>query len=69
MTEKAMCKKRTLPVALLARNGFLYGPDGQQRVSHNALAALTLMVAMSSDPKEKDLMTALLVRMVFWETP
>lgn len=54
-------------VTFLARNGLLYGPDGRQRVSNNALAALTLMVAMS-DPKEKDLMTALLVRMVSGET-
>lgn len=50
-------------VTFLARNGLLEGADGQPRITNNALAATTLMVAMS-DPQEKDLMTALLIRMI-----
>lgn len=50
-------------VTFLARNGILTDADGQPRISNNALAAITLMVAMS-DPKEKDLMVALVVRML-----
>ena len=50
-------------VTFLARNGILETADGNLRISNNALAAITLMVAMS-DPKEKDLMIALLVRML-----
>ncbi len=50
-------------VTFLARNGQLAGIGSVPRITNNALAAITLMVAMS-DPKEKDLMIALLVRMV-----
>lgn len=50
-------------VTFLARNGILHDGAGSQRITNNALAAITLMVAMS-DPKEKDLMVALLVRMI-----
>ena len=50
-------------VTFLARNGILADADGSPRISNNALAAITLMVAMS-DPKEKDLMIALLMRML-----
>lgn len=50
-------------VTFLARNGILNDADGQLRITNNALAAITLMVAMS-DPKEKDLMIALLMRMI-----
>lgn len=39
------------------------GERGEARISNNALAAITLMVAMS-DPKEKDLMIALITRML-----
>lgn len=46
-----------------ARNGILDNVDGTLRVSNNALAATTLLVAMS-DPKEKDIMISLLVKMV-----
>jgi len=53
-------------VTFLARNGILSKMSGEPRVSNNALAALTLMVAMS-DPKEKELMVALLVRMISGE--
>lgn len=50
-------------VTFLARNGALRDATGRTRITNNALAAITLMVAMS-DPKEKDLMIALLVRML-----
>lgn len=50
-------------VTFLARNGVLDDQAGQPRISNNALAAITLMVAMS-DPQEKELMVALLVRML-----
>lgn len=50
-------------VTFLSRNGILMDADGQPRISNNALAAITLLVAMS-DPKEKDLMVALVVRML-----
>lgn len=50
-------------VTFLSRNGILMDDDGQPRISNNALAAITLLVAMS-DPKEKELMVALVVRML-----
>ncbi|HWL60375.1 MAG TPA: virulence protein RhuM/Fic/DOC family protein [Microbacteriaceae bacterium] len=50
-------------VHFLARNNALLGTDGVPRISNNALAAITLMVAMS-DPKEKDLMVALVTTML-----
>lgn len=55
-------------VTFLARNGMLYDAQGQPRIANNTLAAITLMVAMS-DPKEKDLMIALLVRMLTDDAP
>lgn len=50
-------------VTFLAHNGQLTNSVGAPRITNNALAAITLMVAMS-DPKEKDLMIALLIRMI-----
>ncbi len=50
-------------VHFLTRNGSLDDVRGVPRISNNALAAITLMVAMS-DPKEKELMIALLVSML-----
>ena len=50
-------------VTFLDRNGILYDNDGKPKISNNALAAITLMVAMS-DPSEKDLMVALISRML-----
>ncbi|WP_348788445.1 RhuM family protein [Leifsonia sp. NPDC080035] len=50
-------------VTFLARNGLLLGAGSAPRITNNALAAITLMVAMS-DPKEKDIMIALLIRMI-----
>lgn len=55
-------------VLFLQRNGALDGPGGAPRISNNALAAITLMVAMS-DPKEKELMIALVVGMLADEAP
>lgn len=46
-------------VTFLSRNGLLE----QSGISNSALAAITLMVAMS-EPKEKDLMTALVTNMI-----
>ena len=53
-------------VHFLARNQVLDDARGVARISNNALAAITLMVAMS-DPKEKELMIALLVSMLAGE--
>lgn len=50
-------------VHFLANNHALHDSRGLPRISNNALAAMTLMVAMS-DPKEKELMVALLMRML-----
>src|SRR6218665_254233 len=50
-------------VTFLARNGQLTSTASTPRITNNTLAAITLMVAMS-DPKEKDLMIALLIRMI-----
>jgi prophage maintenance system killer protein len=50
-------------VTFLERNGILRDDDGKRRISNNALAAITLMVAIS-DPSEKDLMVALITRML-----
>ena len=50
-------------VTFLSRNGMLNDAAGHPRISNNTLAAITLMVAMS-DPKEKELMIALLMRMI-----
>ncbi|WP_200943406.1 type II toxin-antitoxin system death-on-curing family toxin [Microbacterium sp. Leaf436] len=58
--------KRTaaaLFVTFLARNGILNKAGGTRRTSNNALAATALLVAMS-DPKEKDVMIALVTRMI-----
>ena len=49
-------------VTFLSRNGMLQGADGVI-INNNALAAITLLVAMS-DPKEKELMIALITRMI-----
>ncbi|GAA1800684.1 RhuM family protein [Agromyces neolithicus] len=57
--------KRTaaaLFVTFLSRNDALT-PGGRLLITNNALAAITLMVAMS-DPKEKDLMIALITNML-----
>lgn len=50
-------------VSFLARNNLLNDASGSPKLSNNALAAIALLVA-SSDPKEKELMIALIIRMV-----
>lgn len=50
-------------VHFLARNDALIDVNGEVLVSNNALAAITLLVAMS-DPREKELMIALILRML-----
>ena len=50
-------------IEFLAQNNLLFSADGTPLVSNNALAAMTLMVAMSN-PKEKDLMVALVERLI-----
>ena len=42
--------------------------DGSPLVTNNALTAMTLMIALS-DPREKDVMTALITRMLSMEEP
>lgn len=54
-------------ITFLDRNSALLNSDGSMRIAHNALAAITLLVAMS-DPTEKDLMVALIIRMIVPET-
>lgn len=49
-------------VTFLNQNSVLEGRNGTS-ISNNALAAITLLVAMSA-PKEKELMIALIVRMI-----
>ncbi|MGO2097593.1 MAG: RhuM family protein [Candidatus Microbacterium stercoravium] len=50
-------------VTFLSRNGVLEEGSASATINNNALAAITLLVAMS-DPKEKDLMIALITRMI-----
>ena len=50
-------------IEFLSRNNLLFSADGTPLVSNNALAAMTLMVAMSH-PQEKDLMVALVERLI-----
>ena len=50
-------------IEFLSRNNLLFSTDGTPLVSNNALAAMTLMVAMSH-PQEKDLMVALIERLI-----
>lgn len=50
-------------IEFLSRNNLLFSADGTPLVSNNALAAMTLMVAMSN-PQEKDLMVDLVERLI-----
>lgn len=54
---------RALFVTFLARNNPLINVDGQPKFTNNALATLTLMVAMSG-PTEKDSMVAFITKML-----
>ena len=51
----------------LAHSGALEDERGIALISNNALAAFTIMIAMS-DPKEKPLMVALVLRMLNGES-
>ena len=53
----------SLFVTFLAKNHFFHYEIGEERISNNALAALTLLVAIS-EPREKELMISLLIRMM-----
>ncbi len=53
----------TLFVWFLDRNKILYKVDGSKRIADNALVAITLMIA-ESQPKEKDVITALVVNLI-----
>lgn len=50
-------------VTFLSNNNMLYDNSGELRISNNALAALTLMIAMSL-PEEKDQMIAMVTEML-----
>ncbi len=50
-------------VWFLDRNKILYKADGSKRIADNALVAITLMIA-ESQPKEKDVITALVVNLI-----
>ncbi len=50
-------------VWFLDRNKILYRADGSKRIADNALVAITLMIA-ESQPKEKDIIAALVVNLI-----
>lgn len=50
-------------VYFLDRNNYLYGAKGEKKINDNALTALALLVA-ESDPKEKDVMIALITNLL-----
>jgi prophage maintenance system killer protein len=50
-------------ITFMQKNGILDDENGQPRINSNSLAALTLMVSMS-DPKEKDILVALVMRLI-----
>ena len=50
-------------VWFLDRNKILYKKDGSKRIADNALVAITLMIA-ESQPKEKNVITALVVNLI-----
>lgn len=52
----------------LEKNGALYRPDGSKRIADNALVATTLLIA-ESNPREKDLLTGLLVNLIDRRNP
>jgi len=47
----------------LNKNHYLYDKDGKQKVENNALASLTLMIALSN-PEEKDLMIKVIINSI-----
>lgn len=50
-------------VCFLERNGILYKEDGSPVIDNNALAAMTLMIALSR-PEEIDTMCLLILNML-----
>jgi death-on-curing family protein len=53
----------TIFLMYLARNKYLYRPNGEKRIADNALVALCLMIAESS-PKEKDTIIKVIVNLI-----
>ena len=47
----------------LEKNNALYGPDGTKRISDSALVAMTLLIA-ESQPREKDILTRVLINLI-----
>ena len=47
----------------LDKNNFLYKKNGLKKIANNTLVALTLMIA-ESNPKEKDLITSIIVNLI-----
>lgn len=47
----------------LSKNHFLYQADGSQKISNNALVALTLMIA-ESNPNEKETMVNVIINLI-----
>ncbi len=50
-------------IMYLNRNNYLYGKEGEKRIADNALVALCLMIA-GSNPKEKDIITKVVVNLI-----
>lgn len=53
----------TLFLMYLDRNRYLYRSNGEKRIADNALVALCLMIA-ESNPKEKDIITKVIVNLI-----
>jgi prophage maintenance system killer protein len=49
----------------LEKNEALYRPDGTKRIADAALVAMTLLIA-ESHPREKDILTRVLVNLISW---
>jgi len=47
----------------MEKNGILYRTDGTRHIADNALVAITLMIA-ESDPKQKDILTKVVVNLI-----
>ena len=47
----------------MEKNGILYRADGSRHIADNALVAITLMIA-ESDPKQKDILTKMVVNLI-----
>ena len=58
----------TLFLWFLQKNAALYRSDGTKRIADNALVAMTLLIA-ESHPREKDLLTRVLVHLIHPEGP